>query len=429
MGSGKSYALGVLLENALLQRPRLIRQSRPMCVLAFNYRRNPDSRFEYGGFARPNSDAAQVAQLRAQYGAEPAAVARVNVFAYEPELGRPNREKDYQGLSAYPIQFRSSELGAEHWEILMKPPATQAEYMHVVRDIIRQLFYAGQLTLKNLERHIATDSRFTQAQRQRAANRLSFAQRWINDERTYEWTDVLQEGVLNVFDLRTQTLDAGEALKLCLVLTDIARRTHNGVNKLIVFDEAHEYVDNRELVGELENALTQIRHDGLSFVLASQFPERIPERIFKYLLTRFIFKLPTGTAINYLRRSAPNLTALAPQQVSNLDLEQGMGFIQSDDDCSDPLLRTPQLIAIRPRCSQHGGATVRQLDPDAEKPVAVKADDDQTLGELCTELGISLQRLLRLLQWPDNGTVVTGMKLRTARAAVAGKKQQPAKSA
>jgi hypothetical protein len=283
--------------------------------------------------------------------------------------------------------------------------------------------------LKNLERFIATDQRFTQAQRLRAANRLSFAQLWINDKRRYEWADVLQEGRLNIFDLRTQAMDSSEALKLCLVLSDIARNTHNGVNKLIVFDEAHEYVDCRELAGELENTLTNIRHDGLSFVLASQFPERIPERFFKYLPTRLIFNLPTGAAINHLRRAAPNLAALTAQQVSNLDLEQGMGFIQSDDDCSDPLLRTPQLIAIRPRCTQHGGASVRQLEPKTAETIIEKADEDKTLGELCTEFGISLLRLLRLLQWPDNGTVVTGMKLRTARAAVAGKKQQPAKSA
>ena len=137
------------------------------------------------------------------------------------------------------------------------------------------------------------------------------------------------------------------------------RRAKNGVNKMVVFDEAHEYVDSKDLVAELENAITQIRHDGMSFVLASQFPDRIPARIFKYLLTRLIFKTSDRKAIDTIRKAAPNLETLSAQQVSNLDLEQGVCFIQTDDDCTDSLLKVPQMLAIRPRCSMHGGETVR----------------------------------------------------------------------
>jgi DNA helicase HerA-like ATPase len=231
--------------------------------------------------------------------------------------------------------------------------------MDIVRDIIQKLFYQERLTFKNLEKHILTDERLMDSQRRRAMNRLSFAVKWLSDERDYEWGDVLTGGSLNVFDLRMQTMTSSDALKLCLVITDLVRRAKNGVNKVVVFDEAHEYVDSKELVGELENAITQIRHDGMSFILASQFPERIPATIFKYLLTRLVFKLPNQKAINYVRTAAPNLAGLSPQKVSNLDLEQGVCFVQTDDDCTDTLLRVPQLLEIRPRCTQHGGATVR----------------------------------------------------------------------
>lgn len=360
MGSGKSYALGVLIENALLETQKLIRQSRPMSVVAFNFRRNPEARFEYAGFGQPNSKQVEVEKLISQYSANPDAISTINVFGYEPELLR--RRSDYDQLPTFPIQFRSDELGAEHWEILMKPPSPQSEYMDIVRDIIQKLFYEDRLTFKSLEKNILTDERLSNSQRQRATNRLSFAHRWVCDERNYEWSDVLKEGTLNIFDLRMQTMGSSEALKLCLVLTDLVRRTRNGVNKLVVFDEAHEYVDCKELIGELENSITQIRHDGLSFILASQFPERIPERIFKYLLTRLIFKLPTQKAINYVRKAAPNLEALSAQRVSNLDLEQGVCFVQTDDDCNDSILKVPQLLEVRPRCTQHGGATVRQVD-------------------------------------------------------------------
>lgn len=405
MGSGKSYALGVLVENALLSSANLIRQTRPMSVIAFNYRRNPESRFEYWGYSQPNENADEVSTLLSKYGAQPNAVSKVNIFGYEPEL--PRRHAEYRGLPAFPIQFKPDELGAEHWEILMKPPSPQSEYMDIMRDIIQKLFYQERLSFKNLKHHVQTDERLAEAQRRRAMNRLSFAERWISDDRKYEWGDLFNEGSLNIFDLRMQTLESSEALKLCLIITDLARRTRNGVNKMIVFDEAHEYVDSKELVGELENAITQIRHDGLSFVLASQFPERIPERIFKYLLTRMVFKLPSSKAISYMQKAAPNLEALPQQRVANLDLEEGICFIQTDDDCTDSLLKVPQLLEVRPRCTLHGGATVRNVpqveprprDPDREVDDGSEASAASEIEE-CPSCGSPLL-LLRSASGPS----------------------------
>jgi hypothetical protein len=361
MGSGKSYALGVLIESALKSLRNLSRHKKPMCVVAFNYRKNPEARFEYWGFRQPNTKPKEVGRLRQEYGADPEGIDRVNVFGYEPELRL--RQREYKGLPVYPIQFRPDELTAEHWEILMKPPSAEAEYMDVIRDIIQKLFYQERLTYKNLEKHILTDERLSNMQRRRAQNRLSFASKWLTDDRSYEWGDLLTGGSLNIFDLRMQALSSGDALKLCLVLTDLVRRAKNGVNKMVVFDEAHEYVDSKDLVAELENAITQIRHDGMSFVLASQFPDRIPDRIFKYLLTRLIFKTSDQKAINAIRRAAPGLESLSAQRVSNLDLEQGVCFIQTDDDCTDSLLKIPQPLLIRPRCSMHGGETIRNSQP------------------------------------------------------------------
>ncbi len=368
MGSGKSYCLGVLLENALMQVQNLSLNPSPLCAVAFNYRRNPESRFEYWSYHEPNSKSSEVDTLRTEYLAKPAGIERVQVFGYGPEIER--RKAEYRGLPAYPIQFRPDELGAEHWEILMKPPSLQSEYMDVVRDIIRDLFYKERLTYKNLEVQIQRDERLSKDQKRRARNRLSFAVKWLSDSREYEWSSVLSRGSLSVFDLRMQTMTSSDALRLCLIITDLVRKTRNGVNKLIVFDEAHEYIASKELGSELENAITQIRHDGLSFILASQYPDGIPQSVFKYLLTRIILKLPHSKSIDYVRKAAPNLEGLSPQAVSDLDLEQGVCFIQTDDDCTDPLLKVPQRLRIRPRCALHAGETLRVAGagPSSEKP-------------------------------------------------------------
>jgi hypothetical protein len=254
-------------------------------------------------------------------------------------------------------------------------------------------------------------------------NRMSFAARWIVDERPYEWAEVLKEGSLSVVDLRMQAMQASEALKLCLIVTDLVRRTRNGVNKMIIFDEAHEYVDCKELVGELENAITQIRHDGLSFVLASQIPERIPERIFRYLLTRFIFKLPHEKSINYVRKAAPNLELLARHAVADLGLEEGVCFVQTDDECTDTLLRTPQMLRVRPRCTLHSGTTQRSvevLDADLGDDVdsrfaELEACDDFKLEDACELLDCKMPELLAHLGLPLNAPVPNHLTVAEAR--------------
>ena len=355
MGSGKSYALGVLMENALMPISGITRNSKPLAVVAFNFRKNPEARFEYGGFTEPNSRPQELELLAKNYGGKPSRVSAVNVFAYHPEIER--RKSEYEGMNCFPIKFRADELNASHWEILMKPPAGQAEYMEIVRDVIQKLFYAGSLSLRNLEQMLESDERLTAAQLKKVQNRLSFARRFVCYERDYELSDIIESGSLNVFDLRMQAIDNSDALKLVLILTDLIRRTDNGVNKMIVFDEAHEYVDCKELVDDLENAITQIRHDGLSFVLASQFPDRIPKRIFKYLTTRMVFKLPHQESIDYLKKMAPNLASLSSRRISNLESEKGVCFIQSDGDASHRDLRTPQMLEVRPKCTQHGGTT------------------------------------------------------------------------
>ena len=58
MGSGKSYALGVLIENTLIQVPNITQNERPMAVVAFNYRQNSGARFEYAGDGNGESRAA-----------------------------------------------------------------------------------------------------------------------------------------------------------------------------------------------------------------------------------------------------------------------------------------------------------------------------------------------------------------------------------
>ena len=53
-----------------------------------------------------------------------------------------------------------------------------------------------------------------------------------------------------------------------------------------------------------------------------------------------------------------------PQHLIMLSLVED--DIQTDDDCTDSLLKVPQLLAVRPRCTMHGGETVRSAGVEDE---------------------------------------------------------------
>jgi len=263
-----------------------------------------------------------------------------------------------------PLQFKSDELNIEHWKILLKPPTAAAGYVDNMNRIIKDLHNKKRLTFTALKQAIEDDDTFEPAQHRAAQRCLRFAGDWINDEREYQWDHIFAAGTLTVFDLRSPIIARRDALRLCLILTDMVRQTSNGVNKTIVFDEAHEYVgpkESKDLVEDLENAIRLMRHAGLSFIFATQKPETIPAEITSHLTTRMIFKLPAVKSITFLQGLSQNLVTLPRNDVTNLATESGECFLQSDEDSSDfdqdRLLKKPKRLQVRPRCSQHGGET------------------------------------------------------------------------
>jgi DNA helicase HerA-like ATPase len=199
------------------------------------------------------------------------------------------------------------------------------------------------------------------AQKRRALNRVIFAEKYIDSNRNYGWDDVIQPGIMTVFDLRAAPIDKEQALKLVLVISNIIRRNAKNVNKLIVFDEAHEYMGEKLLTNELDNMLTQIRHDGLSFILASQFPEHIPQKLFRFFNTQFLFQITNKKSFEYLKKQIPDMASLTPQKLNLLPKNKGICYLITSTEISDPRLKMT-LFEFRPRMTLHGGGTIQNLN-------------------------------------------------------------------
>ena len=211
------------MENALLAIPKISQHRDPMAVIAFNYRRNPEARFEYWNFRQPNSKMSEVERLRLEYGAEPIGTENVNVFGYGPELRR--RGDEYRGIPTFPIHFWSEELGAEHWQILMKPPSPQTEYMDIIRDIIQKLFYEDRLTFKNLEKAHPDRGSHDGCATQKGDESTQLCRQMDFGRANLRMEGRARQRDAERLRFRMQTMTASDALKLCLIVTDLVRRT------------------------------------------------------------------------------------------------------------------------------------------------------------------------------------------------------------
>ncbi len=92
---------------------------------------------------------------------------------------------------------------------------------------------------------------------------------------------MLHPGRMIIVDLRDEFIDKDEALGLFVVMLDIFANANREerFNKLIVFDEAHKYMDNPDLTGHIVDVIRQMRHQGVSVLIASQDPPSLPNAI------------------------------------------------------------------------------------------------------------------------------------------------------
>src|SRR6185436_18481665 len=91
--------------------------------------------------------------------------------------------------------------------------------------------------------------------------------------------DLVRPGRMIIVDLRDELIEKDEALGLFVVLMELfAEATNNGerFNKLVVFDEAHKYIESPDLVAGLVEVVREMRHKGTSIMVASQDPPSVP---------------------------------------------------------------------------------------------------------------------------------------------------------
>lgn len=355
-GGGKSYTLGTITEMAVLPIRNINVLPRPLATVIFHYSSTMDYPPEFTSMVVPNSEAAQVKALKETFGAEPCSLADVLLLAPEDKLDA--RRKEYPGIEVRPLKFAAAELQTSHWCFLMGAVGNQATYIRQLKRMMKS--QREELTLQGLGREIEA-STLPDHLKNMAKARLELASEYIDD--SVRLKDEIRPGRLIIVDLRDEFIEKDEALGLFVVLlqlcADAKYHDEDGVersfNKLVVFDEAHKYIDSPDLVAGLIEVVREMRHKGTSILVASQDPPSVPVSLIELSSQVILHKFNSPAWLKHLQKANAALGSLTPEKMSNL--RPGEAFIWSSKATDESFTRGAVKIRFRPRVTQHGGGT------------------------------------------------------------------------
>lgn len=350
-GGGKSYTLGSIIEMACLQIPRVNQLPSPLATILFHYSATKEYKPEFVTMNRPNTVVDQIAALRERYQGQPQALE--DIVLLTPKAQLDERREEYPYITVEPMTFSSAELKASHWKFLMGAVGNQSLYLRQINSIIRRL--RNNLVLDQLLDEVER-SPMADHMKETARARLQLAAEYIDDSRNLG--SLVRSGRLIIVDLRDDTIERDEALGLFVVLLQIfSEATQSGrpFNKLVVFDEAHKYMENVDLVAGLIEVVREMRHKGTSILVASQEPRSVPQSLIELSSQIILHRFNSPDWLRYIQKTNTALSSLTPEKMNNLN--PGEAYVWSSK-ASDPSFSSAAVkIQCRPRVTQHGGAT------------------------------------------------------------------------
>ena len=350
-GGGKSYTLGSIIEMATMLIPGINCLPRPLASVVFHYSQTQDYKPEFTSMIEGNNDEASIKTLLDTYRSRPHGLKDVVLLAPKDKIAV--RKAEYPDLEVLPLVFSSSELQASHWRFLMGAIGNQAVYIRQLNRIMKGL--RNNLTISNL-RDAIQGSDLSEAQKSLATTRLGLAEEYIDDQACLK--DTIRPGRLIIVDLRDEFIEKDEALGLFVVILQIfSEATWEGsrFNKLVVFDEAHKYIDSPDLVAGLVEVVREMRHKGTSILVASQDPPSVPVSLIELSTQIILHRFNSPGWLKHIQKANSSLSNLTSTQMANL--QPGEAIVWSSKATDALISQQGARARLRPRVTLHGGGT------------------------------------------------------------------------
>ena len=356
-GAGKSYTIGSITEMVLRQFSKVNLLPAPMASVIFHYSDSMDYAPEFTSMVYPNDEAGQLAKLKAEYGAEPGCIKDVVLLA--PESQVETRKMEYPDIDVHPIGFDSSELSVKDWMFLLGAMGNDSTYIKELKQIMKACRY--DMSLANIRNGVANSDHMSSSQRSLAEQKLDFAEEYISDGNKLQ--QYLKPGRLIIVDLRDEFIEKDEALGLFVVMLNIfssvMKVDGRAFNKFIVFDEAHKYMNNKELVGSITTAIREMRHKGVSIMIASQDPMSLPTEIIELSSIVVMHRFSSPAWVKHVQKAITPLQTLTATEMAALG--SGEAYLWANKASDKAITQRPIKISIRPRVTKHGGDTIQAV--------------------------------------------------------------------
>lgn len=354
-GGGKSYTIGTISEMVLKQFSQINELPSPLAGVIFHYSESMDYEPEFTSMILPNNSNDEIAKLKERYGAKPGAIDDVIILTPKDKL--EERREEFPSVVVLPIAFNSKELNVQDWLFILGAVGNDSTYIKQLKAIMKEL--RKDLNLNSITESVEQSELLSNSQKALAKQKLSFAREYVDDN--YMLRDVLKPGRLIIVDLRDEFIVKDEALGLFVIMLNIFSAVKNlagtHFNKFIVFDEAHKYMDNKDLTGNIVTAIREMRHKGVSIMIASQDPPSLPNEIIELSSIVLLHKFNSPQWLKHIQKSITQLSSLTPAEMSSL--MPGEGFLWATKATEKSITVKPMKISTRPRVTKHGGATIQ----------------------------------------------------------------------
>lgn len=323
----------------------------PLSTVIFHYSPTMDYKPEFTSMVGANSVEDQVRALKELYGAEPKALADVLLLVPADKI--EERRAEYPDIEVLPLQFSALELKASHWKFLMGAVGNQATYIRQIMRIMKSM--RDDISLDGLRAGVEASS-IPEHLKELARMRLELAAEYINDSASL--TEVVKPGRLIIVDLRDEFIEKDQALGLFVVLLQLfaeARIEGRSFNKLVVFDEAHKYIESPDLVAGLIEVVREMRHKGVSIMVASQDPPSVPVSLIELSSQIIMHKFNSPAWLKHIQKANAALANLTPERMALL--KAGEAYVWSSKATDESFSKGAVKLKCRPRVTEHGGAT------------------------------------------------------------------------
>lgn len=354
-GGGKSYTIGTVSEMVLKSFSNVNKLPSPLAGVIFHYSESMDYEPEFTSMIYPNDKEGELAKLKEKYGANPDSINDVIILTPKDKI--EERKAEYPSIQVLPIAFNSKELNVQDWLFLLGAVGNDSAYIKQLKSIMKQ--HRRNITIDGITKSVEDSELLSNSQKALARQKLSFAREYIDDD--FMLKETLKPGRLIIVDLRDEFIVKDEALGLFVIMLNVFSSAKNvdntHFNKFIVFDEAHKYMDNKDLTGNIVTAIREMRHKGVSIMIASQDPPSLPNEIIELSSVILIHKFNSPQWLKHIQKSITQLATLKPADLSVL--LPGEGFLWATKATDRSITTKPIKVSTRPRVTKHGGSTIK----------------------------------------------------------------------